>query len=380
MNKYLINFILPITGILLVIAAGFIFFTEFSNRSPLDKTTAAPIPIAAIYLDGSTLHFNCLDDSSCFHDLDLGSEIKQANDPLQHPLRIGFAYYDNNSTFYALLSGSTGQYLAKVNLEKSQVQILDPSSFIGGLGPGMASIVQGKLILSTANGKISVVQNDFSIKTIADLKSHILDFIETKDSKIAAISTNGLLQNGSKQIKVFLVNTDSGIVEEKILSVPLEGEWFFIAVDQDIRHLYLEPVGNSITLTYTNILDVFDLQTQKITLSIPISNSDALTYSTQTAKQYQYHGIWYYSRRCPCEGPAPAMLINMSTLKPVINPEDFLKNEADATFIISPFGDNFLIGTHSRVFLITPDGNIIKTYNLPSDWVGRDYLLLEYRN
>jgi hypothetical protein len=379
MNKHLFRAILAIAGVLVVAIAGIIFI-ETIHKGTSAAAIQNHLPITILYLDGSIVHFNCLDASKCFPDIDLGNQIKTANNPDEHPLEISVAYYGNGSIFYLLLTGSAGQYLAKVNLETRRVQILDPSPFIGGLGPGMASIVQSKLVLVTVDGKISIVQDEFSVKTIADLKAPILDFIETKASKIAAISTDSLLQNGSRQIKIFLVNINSGDVEEKILNGPQEENWWFVTVDQDIKRIYLIPAtGTDSYSTYINVLHMFDPQAQKNILSVPISNFDALTYTTQTAKRYQYHGIWYYSRRCCQEGPYPAMLVNMSTLKPVVNSDDLLKNESNGTFMVSPFGDNFLIGMNAHVLVVSPNGQVINTYNLPKEWVGRDYLLLEYR-
>ncbi|MBI5822446.1 MAG: hypothetical protein HZB18_00305 [Chloroflexi bacterium] len=361
---------LAITAILTVTIIGFIFAKSNSiGESATDIQNH--FPITALYLDGSVLRINCLDTPKCFPDIDLGNQIRIANNPDEPPLQIGFAYYGQDLTLYLLLSGGTGQYLAKVNLETGQVQILDPASFLGGLNSGFASTIQGKLILATAEGKISVVQNDFSVKTIADLKAPVFNFIEANNSKIAVISTSGVLQESS-QVKMFLADINSGDIEEKMLNGPQGNNWQFVTIDQNLKHLYWLP-------TDSNILNVFELQIQKNILSVPISNFDALIYTTQNTRRYQYHGIWYYSRRCCQEGPYPAMMLDMSTLQPVINPEDFLKNESDETLMISSFGNNFLIGMNSRVLLVSADGTVIKTYSLPKEWIGRDYLLLEYR-
>jgi hypothetical protein len=376
MNKRLLYITLAIISVLIVIVAV-VFLAGPNNKDPSATTIGSPLPITVIFLDGSTIHFHCLDGQKCFTDVDLGEQIRAANNPDTHPLRIGFAYYGKDSTLYILLVGAIGQYLAKVNLITEEAQILDPAPFIGGLFPGMSNMVHGKLVLATVDGKIGIVQDDFSVKTI-DLKAPILDFIEANNSKIAAISTSSLLQDGTGQANIFLVDVNTDEIEKKILNSPQQGSWWFVGVDQDIKHLFWLPAGNN--ATYSNVLNVFDLQAQKDDLSVPISNFDALTYTTQTAKRYQYRGIWYYSRRRAfLEGPYPAMMMDMSTLKQVINPDDFLKNEANAILMISPFGDNFLIGTNSQAFMVSPNGKIIQRYSLPKDWIGKDYLFLEYR-
>ena len=144
-----------------------------------------------------------------------------------------------------------------------------------------------------------------------------------------------------------------------------------LTMDQAIKHLYWLPDSK--------VLKAFDLSAQKGVLSVPITEGDARTYMTETAKRYQYHDIWYYSRRrIFSEGPYPAMMLDMSTLKSVVNPADFFSAETEATFMVSPFGDNFLIGTDSHVFMVTPAGKVVKTYAFP-EGRGRDYLLPEYR-
>lgn len=70
----------------------------------------------------------------------------------------------------------------------------------------------------------------------------------------------------------------------------------------------------------------------------------------------------------------------MITLKPILNPEDILKDEKSNKFIVAPFGNYFLIGTDSRVMVITMNGVVNKIYFIPQDWAGKDYVLLEYRN
>jgi hypothetical protein len=363
---------ITLTGILILALVG-VIFTKTSRKNAPNTSIESHYPITILYLDGTIIHFACLNTQRCFPDIDLSGQIKTVSNPDKNLFQVDFAYYGKDSTLYLLVTGSTGQYLAKVNLETKQVQALNPVSFIGGLNSGLASIVQGKLVLATVDGKISIIQDNFSVKTIADIKAPLLDFIEANDSKIAVISALGLLREGSTQLKIFLVNIDSGDVEEKVFDVPQERSWFFITIDKDLKYLYWIPADN------TYILHKFDLQTQKNILSVPISNYDALTYTTQTAKRYQYHGIWYYSRRCCQEGPYPAMMMDMPTLKPVIKPEEFLINETNGTFMVSPFGNDFLIGLNSRVLIVSANGLIKDSYTLPSNWIGRDYLLLEYR-
>ena len=370
MKKKLFHTSLAVTAIGAVIIIGIIFIQSIGRGSSAVAIKNLP-PVTAIYLNGSTLHFVCLDTSKCFADVDLGAKIKAIYQNEFNP-HLGFAYYDENWILYMLIEGSFERFLVKVDPRTGQVQILDPTPFLEGLSPGgMAIMIQDKLVMATVDGKISIVQDDFSVKTI-DIKAPILDIIETYDSRVAAISAKSLLQNGKSQPKLLLVDVNTGHVEEEKIANPQKGDWWFLTVDQAIQHLYWLP--NS------KVLKAFDLAAQKDVLSVPISDGDAWTYTTMTAKRYQYHDIWYYSRRILfSEGPYPAMMVDMSTLKPIVNPADFLSKETDpTTFMVSPFGDNFLIGTDSHVFMVTPAGKVVKTFAFP-EGKGRDYLLPEYR-
>jgi hypothetical protein len=370
MKKKLFHTILAVTAFGAVVIIGIIFIQSIGKYSSIVAIKNLP-SVTATYLDGSTLRFDCLDTSKCFTDVDLGAKVKAAYQNEFNP-HLGFAYYDENGMLYMLIEGSFERFLVKVDPRTGQVQILDPTPFLEGLSPGgMAIMIQDKLVMATVDGKISIVQDDFSVKTI-DIKAPIQDIIETFDSWVAAISANSLLQNGKSQVKVFLVDVNTSHVEEVKIANPQEGDWWLLTVDQAIQHLYWLPNAK--------VLKAFDLAAQKDVLSVPLSDGDSWTYTTMTAKRYQYHDIWYYSRRILfSERPYPAMMVDMSTLKPIVSQADFLSTETDpTTFMVSPFGDNFLIGTDSHVFMVTPAGKVVKTYAFP-EGKGRDYLLPEYR-
>lgn len=368
--------------IILVILLSIVFLSNQKNRNSFSiAANQDTSPVAILYLDGSIIHFNCLSTSACYQDIDLGNQIKLANNPAEHPLYMISALHDNNSNLYLVLSGSIWNYLAKVNLETGKTQILDlnvlstpttnnPPTFF----PKEAELIDGKVVVATTDGTLGIVQDDFSIKTI-DLQHPIFDFIETSDSKIAIISGDNRLQNNKIHVKIFVVDVNSGKVEERAVEGPNESGWI-VTVDQDIKHLYWIGTNNSLP---DNVLHMFDIGAQKETTSRPILNTDAFAYTTLTSARYQYRNTWYYSRRCCLEGPSPALLVSMSTLDPVINPDQLLKDEKASTFMIAPFGNDFLLGTNSHVLVLSKDGKVKKLYPLPNDWIGRDYILLEYR-
>jgi hypothetical protein len=380
---------LIIVGISLIVVLALIGLFSYYNRTRENTTLPAPTqpsmqatfpPIAILYLDGSIIHFHCLDTEKCFLDIDLGDPIRVHNGT-HTPLSLRSVYYGNDSMIYIEIGGSIWDYLVKINPRTNHVQLLDtnvpslsPRSDVSPMFlPGGIKMIHGKIVLGTTDGKIGIVQDDFSLKTI-ELGSPIRDFIEANDSRIAAVSADdSSLPNGELQAKIFLIDINSGEVEEKIFNGP-QAIGQIVTVDKNIHNLYWVLFENK-------TLHLFDIQKQEDILFTSISDSEVWAYTTLTTPRFQYHDIWYIGGRCPCEGLFFPLMMSMSTLKPVIDPEDLLKDEpqSDRTFMIVPFGNNFLIGTHSRVLVISPSGAVIKTYDLPKEWVGRNYLLLEYR-
>ena len=375
-----------ITFLVLFVYISTVFYFNQASKKVLTLSSTELTPLntfsspVTLYLDGSMIHFHCMDTIACFSDIDLGEPIKTLNDPHQHPLSLQFAYYGLDSTIYLNIAGSIWDYLVKINPQTKQIQFLDIN--IPSLSskpdvlpitpmflPGGIKIIHNKIVVATADGKIGILQDDFSLEII-DLKEPIRDFIEANDSKIIFLSQLG---NDKRQGKVFLVDVNSSMIEEKTFNVPQDAQ--VVTVDNSLHYLYWLSFADK-------TLHLFDIQSQKDVLSAPISDGDVYAYTTLTTPIYQYHGILYSGGVCPCEGPLFPSMLDMSTLKPVVNPQELLKNEDGSigTFIIAPFGDNFLIGMTSHVLVVSPSGTVIKMYDLPKELVGRNYSLLEYRN
>ncbi|GAB4578852.1 MAG: hypothetical protein Fur0022_15890 [Anaerolineales bacterium] len=91
----------------------------------------------------------------------------------------------------------------------------------------------------------------------------------------------------------------------------------------------------------------------------------------------RYREIWYYERR-DLEGSSIPLLLNISTLEPILDLSNLVQGEPSDKILISPYGDSFLVGTNSHVNIISLDGKIEQTYAIPSLWIDQDYALLEY--
>jgi hypothetical protein len=335
-----------------------------------------PLPVAALYLDGYTLHFLCLDAPVCFPDVDLTDAIDVGDQPGQHPLAPISAYYGRDSSVWVFLSGSIWNYLAKIDLRTSQAQVLDlnapalsTNNGVPMFLPGTGKMIHGRIVVATTDGKLGIVQDDLSLRVI-DLKNPLFDLIEVDDTELAALSTSRF-RAGKLELTVFIVDVETGESQERKLDTPVaRGE--IVTLSQDLGRVY------SID---SDVLSVYDMNTQAMLLSAPISRDESITYSSLTSARYQYHDAWYYSRPGVFfEGLVPAMLLDMLTLEPIVDPDELLAGEQSAEFVIAPFGDHFLIGLNSRVLLVSLAGSIENAFPLSAEIVGRSYLLVEDRN
>ena len=94
---------------------------------------------------------------------------------------------------------------------------------------------------------------------------------------------------------------------------------------------------------------------------------------------YSQHNGFLYSSRASTEGGATATLINAQTLEPLVNMDDVIKDELTPRVLVAAFGENFLIGTDSKIRLISQDGLYMKEYPLPPSLIGKEYTIMEYR-
>jgi hypothetical protein len=277
--------------------------------------------------------------------------------------------------------------LVKINPETKQAQFLDISPWKSLLIPKLRKPVHGKMVIGTTQGKIGIVQDDFSLKEI-DLGGAMNGFIEADNSRMIAYGDH-FLRDGKMWARVFIIDIDSRNLEQRLLEGPeaeeggsgkpyLQGKRYIFGpilnISRDLNYMYyLYSWGTDGNSTTPLSLGMFDLTTQKESISIPGS------IGMVTGSVYdQYENIWYYDRRSLESGSTPRML-NMSTLKPVVDLDRIMRNENSSKLLIAPFRNSFLFGTNNQVNIVSFSGAIDKTYALPTDWIDQDYALLEYR-
>lgn len=344
----------------LVIVAVFIFsIGKILNSPRIEKTPT----LAIVLLDGSLIHFHCFGTPDCPSDIDLGDEFKTRNRQ-DRPITIESAFWGSANTAYFFLVGSGVEELVKFDFKTNQFQIMDLSTqlFESATGlPKLRKTINGKIVIATTQGKLGIVQNDFSLKRVT-LGGSIYGFTEMDRETLLAYG-RGKLEDDGVGVNAFLVNIETGVVQDKSFIVPVAG--LLLNMSGNMQYVYL---------LRNESLERYDLKAKKEDLIVPGS----FDYVAE-AVQDQYKNFWYFSRR-GLEGASAARILDMSTLKSIIDPDLILKNEDTRKFIVSPFNNNFLIGTNQHVLLLSFEGSIVKTFSLPQQWIGKDYTFLEYRN
>lgn len=262
---------------LFILAVSVLTLGKFFDGSPMVKT---PL-IAIALLDGSVIHFQCFDTTDCPKDFDLGDEIKAMNRP-DRPITIESAFWSNPDTVYFFLVGSGVTELAKVDFKTNQSKIMDLTTLhleSATMLPILRKTINGKIVVATTDGSLGIVQNDFSMKQIT-LGGSIYGFTEVNHSTLLAYG-RGKLENEGMGVNVFLVNIDTGEVQNRSFSVPFTG--LLVNMSGDMRYIYY---------LRNDILGRYDLQAQKVDLVIPGS----FDYVAE-AVQDQYKNVWYFSRR-----------------------------------------------------------------------------------
>jgi len=371
---------LIVVGLIIFLAsAGKIFLWFGLGRYPIRPTTATQPPVTALYLQDYAVHFYCPGSPTCFTNIKLGEQIKSTGYQDDYPPSLKAAFYGSDSMIYLWTERGTWAYLVRIDPQTNHAQFLDLnipalSDNPGSLPvetiflPGGVKLIHGKIVVGTPGGRIGILQNDFSLKTIS-LGSPIRDFIEADNFKIAVLSQNVKLEDGTIRQKIFLIDVFSGEMEETTVNTPENGDGFTLSAD--MKYYYFTTLDS---------LHRFDIQSKQDVLSVPISPEEYFVFSTLTSPLNQYKGVWYISRTgIAFEGPSPAMMVNMTSLEPVLNPDEFTKGKRNRQFVVTPYGDYFLIGTNDFIRVVTSFGETVKAYPLPNDWYEREYLFLEYR-
>jgi hypothetical protein len=246
-------------------------------------------------------------------------------------------------------------------------------------------IVQDKLILVPywQEGMI-VVSQDLSLRTIALPENtsqsdynYVISIVRGKGDEVMIVYALPIEKDGEWYARVLVVDIESEKVTEKMLSVPstgvfLEGE----PVHSDLKY-YLQIKGASPDLS--KILYCYeylkaDTFFPKLALYSVGDGKELLLKdyccSGCNFTQYKDKIITLDSPNDGCDGPD---LLSMEGLEPVFDLTKLLDDSDSYRVTIHPHGDNWTIATFVRVLVVSPKGELLKSYDLPPEFVGSPY-------
>jgi hypothetical protein len=351
-----------------------------------------PAPVVIARLENDHLIFACLDRDKCIPDVKVSSYA----DPGFSIHLVNMHYFSSSSILVTF--PEYGRKILHIDLETGQpdpITLPDNIKVDSSRGETLQEIAaHGKMIFVDQFANIAIIHEDLSIQTLrlAVERSPFADIgnlVEAADPNIL-IQDGAVNQSGETFARVFIISTDTGGISEKMLripelkvasgpdEVPQAGDKYAAAWEafrgdmQRFFAFFLQVESLEKTSLY---LGEFDTQTgEQIAFTDQYNCSLAVMIGF---KQYQ-NIIYIDGIQDDLSGKREAALLGPG-LKPIADLTPILQNELTGRLTIVPFGDYFLLGTDSRVLLMSLDGKIVKEYPLPQEWINRNYMILEYR-
>ncbi|GEM_PF-4903415 len=359
---------------------------------PLIATLAAPAgepPIVVISGEdedsGTTLHLTCL---NCPGQAAIGS-IRSS-----HRIRMAGALRDDRGNLY-ILTGDLGTGYNPVLYLVAPDGALKEIALRRYVDYSLYSL-HGKVIVAT-NGSIGIIE-DSSVRTIRfrDIGSYIL--VEGQEGEVIALGKTVVQENGKPYLspadgkpfaQVVSIDLDSGQVTEKLLPAPQTegvtqdasivpgvryGFTFFIGASPDLRRLYytyafVKETGDH---AFYTALGVFDTEEEQ---DLPAVYDECCPPFDGYRQYRDYLMVSHFP-----EAGGGALLVNMKDLSPVVDIDELLKKDEGTRglSLVLPFGKYFIVGADSQVFLLSPNGDLLREYPLPSDLIGKKYTIVAY--
>jgi len=332
--------------------------------------------VVIVRLVNNSLEFACLDNNNCLPNVSL-------NNMGQPIIYLDSAFYRNLNTIDIILVRSDQVFvLLEIDLKNNQEKYTTlPEETLPSL---RVAHTNTQVIIGDQTGHLLFIQ-DSSIKNRVKLtsKNNIPNIagLFVRDNDIVAFSPVPVIKDERTYAQVWLIHLSNSSIDSQLLQMPnfdrLEiGELpksgakyvgQIIGVSEDLTNLYVFYYLGTEEGTAQSMLGIFDTSTLK---EITSSNVEC----ANMAGYIQSNEI-LYSSRSDLEGSSTAAFINLHNLtSPDISA--FTQDEITTKLIIVPFDENFLFGTNSQVFIVTPTGQIIKKYNLPMMWHNQNYVLV----
>ena len=239
--------------------------------------------------------------------------------------------------------------------------------------------------------KIVIMEKDLSYR-IVKLKTFgsniaIGGLVKGEENRVIAFNQLPVEENGKQFAEIFIIDLNSGEITRKLLPAPPSEELsevpisptikynlLFIGVSRDLKKLYysyFETEESENNALYTR-LGMFDTENKKELHAY--NNKNKCCPPPDGYQQYKEYLFVSHSS----EAGGSALLLSMKDLSPVVDLHELLKGERTSKILIVPFGERFIVGTQSKVLLLSQDGHILKEYPLPPDLIGKNYAIVEY--
>lgn len=315
------------------------------------------------------INFNCLPNIS----------LKNIEQPV---LYIDSAFYRNSSILDIILVRSDQIFvLLEIELKNNQVKYITLPKET--LPPLRIAYTDTQVIIGDQTGHVLFIQNgDMKSRVKLTSKSNIsvIGGLFVRDNDIVVFSPTPMTENQRTYAQVWLIRLSDYSIEGQLLQMPnfdhLEiGElpqsgkkylFRIVGVSEDLANVYGFYYLGTEENAAQSMLGIFDTSTLKEISSLNVECPNMVGYS-------ESNGI-LYSSRSDLEESSIATFINLHNLSS-FNMSIFTQDETTTKLIIVPFGGNFLFGTNSRVFIVSPAGKIVKKYNLPLTWHNENYVL-----
>lgn len=331
--------------------------------------------VVVVRLVNNNLEFACLDNINCLPNISL----KNIEQPV---IYIDSAFYKNSSTIDIVLVRSDQVFvLLEIDLKNNQVEYTTLPEET--LPPIRVVHTDTQVIIADQTGNVLFIQNgDIKnrVKLTGKGNTSVIEGLFVRDNDIVVFSPVPIIEKQRTYAQVWLIHLSDYSIEGRLLQMPnfdhLEiGElpqsskkylFRIIGVSEDLANLYGFYYLGTEESTAQSMLGIFDTSTLKEISSFNIECANMVGYGESNKI--------LYSSRSDLEGSSTAAFINLQSLTS-LDMSVFTHDEITTKLIIVPFGKNFLFGTNSRVFVVSPTGKIVKKYNLPLTWHNQNYVL-----
>ncbi|MFC1878684.1 hypothetical protein ACFLZW_02105 [Chloroflexota bacterium] len=370
--------------------------TTTTKPTPDPIATATALPpngLMIAYLDEAYLVFERLDTGERIQKF----ELSQATS-LAPPYRLGSVYYLRPTCLLVQLYSSATYQRAVLAVNPDSGEIKEVILSAGAL---RGLLAHERLVLQdiSNNTIVYILQDDLTIEKV-DLETEVFQLIEADDDNVLAVNHQPLNQNGKTFIEVIQINIRTGDTKRVLVNCPpfsdplllprgrssedkLAG--WLLTISPDLEYVYIFYNSKIDDEGLTQTLGMFESKSLEEVNSTKDPNFITLLNVTRLSS-LQYRNWSYPSKAFTgTEGINQGLRspFDLYSLAPLVDFYEIIKKEYKNVVSFVPFGNYFLIGTDSRVILVSLDGEIYREYPLPWDRIllvrgVREYSIVEY--